>query len=112
MITSFIVVGTVPRKEPYISTMAYEESQALLNLVRRHFGPEPPKVRLKIRNRVVICYFDLNDVPSMEYASLLSSQQPSHWDIEALLELGMFNPKPPLSPNSAAYWLHIDQTLN
>jgi hypothetical protein len=74
---------------------ARRECRALIQQLRRIFGPEPPGCRLYIKRNPhdfgtylsVNCSFDPQDEASVAYAYRCEAELPSQWDQQARAQL-------------------------
>jgi hypothetical protein len=76
---------------------ARREARALINQIRRLFGPEPPGASLSLKSNphdfgtyvTVVCFYNGEDQVSAEYAERCDRQCPKEWDDEARTELSV-----------------------
>ena len=79
---------------------ARREARAYVGLLRRMFGNEPDGARLRVKSHphdfgtylTVVCYFDPDKKPAVDYASRCEAEGPQEWDDEARRELNL-NPE-------------------
>lgn len=71
------------------------ECKALIGQLRRELGEEVASAKLGVKSfphdfgeyRQVVCYFDDQDEPAMEYAYKCEAKLPERWDEQAKQEL-------------------------
>jgi hypothetical protein len=78
---------------------ARRECRVYINLLRRVLGPEPTGAKLVIRSNPhdfgnylsVVCQFDADNEPAVDYAYRCESKGPELWDAQAKRELAEQN---------------------
>jgi hypothetical protein len=79
---------------------ARREARALINQLRRAFGPEPPGASLSLKSHphdfgsylTVVCYYEQQDPLAADYARRCDEQCPREWDEQARAESTIHRP--------------------